>query len=52
MDLCHDQVLALETKAARTATPGILAMHCVPFDRSQDLRDATNQAKAQSNGDE
>ncbi|KAK9791362.1 hypothetical protein WJX73_008963 [Symbiochloris irregularis] len=43
-DLDHNSVLALETKTARAATPDILAMHCVPCDRSEDLRQGKEHA--------
>lgn len=45
-DLDYNMVLALETNTARSANPAILAMHCVPLDRSDDLRKLSNKAVA------
>ena len=35
----------METKAAREANPAILAMHCVPMDRSEDLMKIAGKAE-------
>ena len=37
-DLDHNQKVILETGAARAATRAMLEVHCIPFDRSEDLR--------------
>jgi len=36
-DLEYQQLLILQTEAARAATPAILGMHCIASDRSADL---------------
>ncbi|GAB4815905.1 hypothetical protein N2152v2_002951 [Parachlorella kessleri] len=43
-DLDYNQVVILEKATARSATPDILAMHCIPSDRSQDLLEANGAA--------
>jgi len=38
LDLEYDMAVVLETEKARAATPAILETHCIPHDRSVDLR--------------
>ncbi|CAD7704517.1 unnamed protein product [Ostreobium quekettii] len=37
-DLDYNQKVVLEAKAARAATKSVLQVHCIPYDRSEDLR--------------
>jgi hypothetical protein len=38
LNMEYNQLLVLETQAARAATKEILTMHYIPHDRSEDLR--------------
>lgn len=47
-DLDYNQKVVLETKAARAATKSVLQVHCIPFDRSEDLRKGSKGRLGQS----
>jgi hypothetical protein len=50
-DLDYNQLLILDTAAARAATPAILEMHAIPHQASADLADVLRGAGAGGSGE-